>query len=62
MNKAGWSAIWAATLVLVFGVAAGAQQSKKVVRIGYLGSDPASFSGSQDLRVLGSWDLMVLGS
>ena len=59
MNKAGWSAIWVATLVLVFGVAVGAQQSKKVVRIGYLGSDPASFSGiemkafRERLRALG---------
>jgi putative ABC transport system substrate-binding protein len=36
MNKAGWSSILVATLVLVFGVAAEAQQPKKVARIGYL--------------------------
>ena len=47
MNKAGWSSILVATLVLVFGVAADAQQPQKLVRIGYLGSDPASFSGIQ---------------
>jgi hypothetical protein len=29
MNKAGWSSILVATLVLVFGVAADAQQSEK---------------------------------
>ena len=45
MNKAGWSSILVATLVLVFGVAAEAQQPKKVPRIGYLSStDPASES------------------
>jgi putative ABC transport system substrate-binding protein len=39
MNKAGWSSILVATLVLVFGVAAKAQQPKKVARIGYLAAD-----------------------
>jgi putative ABC transport system substrate-binding protein len=38
MNKAGWSSILVATLVLVFGIAAEAQQPKKVPRIGYLSS------------------------
>jgi hypothetical protein len=33
MNKAGWSSIWVATLVLVFAVIAEAQQAKKVPRI-----------------------------
>jgi putative tryptophan/tyrosine transport system substrate-binding protein len=43
MNKAGRSSILVATLVLVFGVAAEAQQAKKVPRIGLLGlgSGPA---------------------
>jgi putative tryptophan/tyrosine transport system substrate-binding protein len=39
MNKAGWLSILVATLVLVFGVAAKAQQPKKVARIGYLAAD-----------------------
>ena len=39
MNKAGWSSILVATLVLVFGVAAKAQQPKKMARIGYLAAD-----------------------
>jgi putative ABC transport system substrate-binding protein len=36
MKKVGWSSILVATLVLVFGVAADAQQPKKVPRIGVL--------------------------
>ena len=45
MNKAGWSSILVATLVLVFGVAAEAQQPKKVPLIGYFSSsDPATES------------------
>ena len=45
MKKVGWSSILVATLVLVFGVAASAQQPKKVTRIGYLSeNDPASES------------------
>ncbi len=40
MNKAGWSSILVATLVLVFGVGADAQQPKKIPRIGYLAADP----------------------
>jgi hypothetical protein len=36
MKRAGWSSILAATLVLVFGVAAEAQQPKKIPRVGYL--------------------------
>src|SRR5438046_6939473 len=45
MNKAGWSSILGATLVLVFGVAAEAQQPKKVPLIGYLSSsDPITES------------------
>jgi len=36
MNKAGWSSILVVTLVLFFGVAAEAQQSKKVQRVGIL--------------------------
>jgi len=39
MNKAGWSSILVATLVLVFGVAAEAQQPGKVPRIGFLSRD-----------------------
>src|SRR5437773_123990 len=53
MNKAGWSSILVATLVLVFGVAAEAQQPKKVPRIGYLSSgNPASESArSEGIRL-----------
>jgi putative ABC transport system substrate-binding protein len=40
MKKVGWSSIVVATLVLVFGVAAEAQQPKKIPRIGYLAADP----------------------
>jgi putative ABC transport system substrate-binding protein len=42
MNKAGWSSILVATLVLVFGVAADAQQPTKVPRIGFLDASTAS--------------------
>ena len=49
MKKVGWSSILVATLVLVFGVAAEAQQPKKVPRIGYLASNaPASESTRAD--------------
>jgi ABC-type uncharacterized transport system substrate-binding protein len=44
MNKAGWSSIWVATLVLVFAVIAEAQQA---VRIGYL--DTGTAAGSAEL-------------
>ena len=44
MKKVGWSSILVATLVLAFGVAAEAQQPKKIPRIGYLNSDAASES------------------
>jgi putative tryptophan/tyrosine transport system substrate-binding protein len=45
MNKVGWSSNLVAALVLVFGVAAEAQQTKKVARIGYLvSSDPITES------------------
>ena len=58
MNKAGWSSILAATLVLVFGVAAQAQQPKKVPRIGYLSSgDPASESARAEGIRLGLREL-----
>jgi ABC-type uncharacterized transport system substrate-binding protein len=40
MNKAGWSSILVATLALVFGVTADAQQPGKIFRIGYL--DPST--------------------
>jgi ABC-type uncharacterized transport system substrate-binding protein len=42
MNKASWSSILVATLVLVFGVAADAQQTGKVARIGFLDASTAS--------------------
>ena len=42
MNKAGWSAILVAMSVLVFGVAAEAQQSGKIFRIGFLDNSTAS--------------------
>jgi putative tryptophan/tyrosine transport system substrate-binding protein len=59
MNKAGWSSIWVATLVLVFAVIAEAQQPKKVPRIGYLSNtNPSTESArseavGQRLRELG---------
>jgi putative ABC transport system substrate-binding protein len=60
MNKAGWSSILVATLVLVFGVAADAQQTSKVPRIGYVsGTGTATNQGPyvealrQGLRDLG---------
>ena len=54
MNKAGWSSILVATLVLVFGVAAFAQQARTMPLIGYLvgaGSSPnqAFMQGMRDL-------------
>ena len=42
MKKVGWSSILVATLVLVSGVAADAQQPKKIPRIGYLVADPGA--------------------
>jgi putative tryptophan/tyrosine transport system substrate-binding protein len=42
MNKAGWPSILVATLVLVFGVAGEAQQTGKVLRIGFLDNSTAS--------------------
>jgi putative ABC transport system substrate-binding protein len=42
MNKAGWLSILVAMLVLVFGVAADAQQTGKVFRIGFLDDSTAS--------------------
>src|SRR6266498_2855752 len=53
MKKVGWSSILVATLVLVFGIAAEAQQPKKVPRIGYLtGSDAATESArSEGIRL-----------
>ena len=59
MNKAGWSSILFATLVLVFGVAADAQQPAKVPRIGYLANITAEAQSArieafrQGLRELG---------
>src|SRR6266699_804775 len=59
MNKAGWSSILFATLVLVFGVAADAQQPAKVPRIGYLAGITAEAQSArievfrQGLRELG---------
>jgi ABC-type uncharacterized transport system substrate-binding protein len=50
MNKGGWSSILVATSVLVFGLAAEAQQPTKVPRIGYLSSsDPASESARSEV-------------
>jgi putative tryptophan/tyrosine transport system substrate-binding protein len=48
MKKVGWSSILVATLVLGFGVAAEAQQPKKIPRIGYL--SPSSNSASESTR------------
>jgi len=42
MNKAGWSSILVVTLVLLFGVAAEAQQTGKLFRIGFLDGSTAS--------------------
>ena len=59
MNKAGWSSVLVGTLVLVFGVAADAQQPGKIFRIGYLDASTASGSAvlmdafRQELRKLG---------
>jgi len=56
MKKVGWSSILVATLVLVFGVAAEAQQPKKVPRIGYQGAgspDENEEAFRQGLRELG---------
>ena len=59
MKKVAWSSILVATLALVFGVAAEAQQPKKVPRIGYLTTASLSAFASrteafrQGLRELG---------
>jgi putative tryptophan/tyrosine transport system substrate-binding protein len=59
MNKAGWSSILVATLVLVFGVTADGQQPTKVPRIGFLDNSTAAGSAGllevfrQELRKLG---------
>jgi ABC-type uncharacterized transport system substrate-binding protein len=59
MNKAGWSSILVATLVLVFGVAAEAQQPMKIPRVGWLSGGSLSNSSfrqqafRQGLRELG---------
>src|SRR6266508_429546 len=58
MKKVGWSSILVATLVLVFGVAAEAQQPKKVPRIGYLSNnDPATESTRSEAIRLGLREL-----
>jgi putative ABC transport system substrate-binding protein len=59
MNKAGWSSILVATLVLVFGVGADAQQTGKIPRIGYL--DPGTASGSAVLLDAFRQELSKLG-
>jgi putative ABC transport system substrate-binding protein len=59
MNKAGWSSILVATLVLVFGIAAGAQQPTKVPRIGFL--DASTASGSAGLLEAFRQELSKLG-
>jgi putative tryptophan/tyrosine transport system substrate-binding protein len=59
MNKAGWSSILVATLVLVFGVTTDGQQPTKVPRIGFLDNSTAAGSAGllevfrQELRKLG---------
>jgi putative tryptophan/tyrosine transport system substrate-binding protein len=59
MNKAGWSSIWVAALVLVFAVIAEAQQLAKVPRIGFVSAISSSTISSrveafrQGLRELG---------
>jgi putative ABC transport system substrate-binding protein len=59
MNKAGWSSILVATLVLVLGFAAQAQQQPKIPRIGFLtnnsstGLAAADEAFRQGLRTLG---------
>ena len=52
MNKAGWSSILVATLVLVFVLAAEAQQPKKIPRIGLLwaGSSSAASPRNEAFR------------
>ena len=42
MNKAGWSSILVAAMLLIVAVAVEAQQPKKVPRIGYLGATDAA--------------------
>ena len=59
MKKAGWSSILVATLVLVFGVAAEAQQTGKVFRIGLL--DVSTASGSAVLVDAFRQELSQLG-
>jgi putative ABC transport system substrate-binding protein len=48
MNKADWSSILVATLVLVFGVAADAQQPGKIPRIGYIARRSAPTATAPD--------------
>ena len=58
MNKAGWSSVFVAILVLLFGVAAEAQQQAKAARVGFLmasspGADARVEGFRQGLRELG---------
>jgi putative tryptophan/tyrosine transport system substrate-binding protein len=58
MNKAGWSSVVVAILVLLFGVAAEAQQQAKAARVGFLmasapGADARVDGFRQGLRELG---------
>ena len=57
MNKAGWSSILVAAVLLAVCVCAGAQQTKKMPQIGYLGSGSRSSAVveafQQGLRDLG---------
>jgi len=59
MNKAGWSSILVATLVLVFGVGADAQQPGKISRIGFL--DQSTASGMAGLLEAFRQELSMLG-
>ena len=59
MNKAGWSSILVATLLLAVGVSADAQQTGKIFRIGFL--DPSTASGSAVLVEAFRQELSKLG-
>jgi hypothetical protein len=48
LKKAGWSSILVATLVLVIGVAADAQQQPKIPRIGFLTNNSSTGLGAAD--------------
>jgi len=48
MNKAGWSSILVATLVLVLGFAAQAQQQPKIPRIGFLTNNSSTGLAAAD--------------